>query len=138
MNGMRIRARILVSIIATLVSSFGAACDAQDAVWPGDEPGYVEEGGGVIDKETLRTALRSVQPDFQACYVEAGEAQPGIQGRVVMGLSLDEFGARAVVLESDIDSEEMLSCLSDAMENGPFPVTSTRVEVKVPFIFRTR
>jgi hypothetical protein len=105
-------------------------------------------GGGSLDKEYIRAAIRELVPLVRECYENALRDQPDLGGRLTVEFSIagePEIGG--VVTESRIAGTDagalhagLEECVRETMYGLKLdaPAGGGTVQVRYPFVFRTR
>ena len=90
---------------------------------------------GDIDKNTVKSTVKSNLVKLQTCYDRALLANPGIEGKVLATFKVAIDGtvreAKASGVHPDVES-----CVTDVIKTLRFPTGTTEVAVSYPFTFR--
>ena len=97
---------------------------------------------GSLDKDTIRTGIKSIIPRVEECYTKGLERNPKLGGKVVVKFVIRTKDGRGRIDEGEIDSEndELQSplveqCILNAMADIDFPAPSGGGEVHVSYPF---
>jgi len=94
----------------------------------GSAPPSMKMGSAVVrghlSKEVIRRVIRSRINEIRSCYERALQAEPGLEGRVVVRFVIDASGkvTNATVQESTFDDDVIEKCILAAIERLTFPV----------------
>jgi hypothetical protein len=98
----------------------------------------------VLDRQTIRTAVRSVLGDIKSCYEAALADNPNLEGRSVVRMTIVTKNGAGKVSdaeiqpdEGDLDAPTMQQCILLALSHATFPpsVDGEDVVVSYPFVF---
>lgn len=97
---------------------------------------------GSLDKDTIRTGVKSIIPRVEECYTKGLQRNPKLGGKVVVKFVIRTKDGRGRIDEGEIDSEndELQSplveqCILNAMADIDFPAPSGGGEVHVSYPF---
>lgn len=100
---------------------------------------------GTLDKDAIRTAVRSVLGDIKRCYEAALDDNPTLEGRSVVRMTIVTKDGKGKVSdaeiqpnEGDLDAPLMQQCVLQALARADFPpsVDGKDVIVSYPFVFQ--
>ncbi len=93
-------------------------------------------GGGVLDKEAIRTVVRAHIGEIRECYNAGLERNPELGGKIVVGFEIAADGAvkRSEITESTVADAQVGACVAAAVKSWKFPAPQGgSVEVAYPF-----
>lgn len=104
-------------------------------IQPTEEPGS-------LDKDTIRTGIKSIIPRVEECYTKGLERNPKLAGKMVVKFVIRTKDGRGRIDEAEMDPEndELQSplveqCILNAMAEIEFPAPSGGGEVHVSYPF---
>jgi hypothetical protein len=90
---------------------------------------------GDIDKNLVKTTVKSNMAKLRVCYEKALLAYPGIEGKCVCTFKVAIDGsvreAKASGVHPDVEA-----CVAEVVRSFKFPTSTAEVEVQYPFTFR--
>jgi len=93
-----------------------------------------------LNRSGLVGAVREAMPTLQACYDEALEVVPDLEGGLETKLRIEERNGigqvAAVVIESEVDDLPLEGCMLEALEGLQFDPPEGTMFVRFPFEFR--
>lgn len=95
-------------------------------------------GGGVLDKEAIRTVVRAHIGEIRECYNEGLAKDPELAGKLVVGFEIAADGAvgRSEITKSTLADAQVEACVAAAVKAWKFPAPQGgAVEVAYPFAF---
>jgi len=95
-------------------------------------------GGGVLDKEAIRTVVRAHIGEVRECYDAGLQRDPELAGKLVVGFEIAADGAvkRSEISESSLADAQVGACVAAAVRSWTFPAPQGgAVEVAYPFAF---
>jgi hypothetical protein len=105
-------------------------------------PAPIAPEPGSLDKDTIRTGIKSIIPRVEECYTHGLERNPKLAGKIVVKFVIRTKDGRGRIDEGEIDSEndELQSplveqCILTAMAEIDFPAPSGGGEVHVSYPF---
>lgn len=95
--------------------------------------------GGTLDRETIRASIREQQVAVRFCYEQGLSRRPGLEGRVVIQLTVEADGSvtESGVVGSTLGDAAVELCVARALERVRCPSSTGRgpVVVTYPFMF---
>ncbi len=95
-------------------------------------------GGGVLDKDAIRTVVRAHIHEVRDCYNAGLEKDPDLAGKIVVGFEISATGAvqRSEITESTLADAQVGACVAAAVKTWAFPAPKGgAVDVAYPFAF---
>lgn len=93
---------------------------------------------GDISPAVLHSAMKVVLPQLRYCYEKALITDATLRGKVVMKFAVDQDGevSHAVMVSSEIPSDEFQACILDTVLSSQFPAPEGGVvAVQYPLVF---
>ncbi len=96
---------------------------------------------GALTREQIDGVVRSYRWEINECYDSALEDSPGLEGRLLVVISVDGGGrvSEAHIDTSNMDNDGLEGCLIRSIREWrfPYPASPGSVIISYPFIFRT-
>lgn len=97
-----------------------------------------DQASKIVDKDSLRTAIRRHDHEILQCYSVAVKAQPSLAGRLILNLSYTgaEGRVRKAYIDksaSTIDDKSLNECVVDRAMSWRFPPTPEQFDVVVTY-----
>lgn len=100
------------------------------------EPSQVFEG---IDREGVRGVIRTALPAVKDCFADTREAQPNVEGKVVIRFVVDDTGkvTDTIVKSTEAKYPPLENCVMQVIRGQKFPKPDkgSRAQVDYPFVF---
>ena len=82
-------------------------------------------GRGIMDKEMIRTVIRSHLDEVRVCYEKKLVTNPALQGRVMVQFTVGHEGTvvAAVLQTSTVDDADVNACIVEATRRWRYPPT---------------
>lgn len=92
---------------------------------------------GPMDKDIIRRIVRAHINEVRYCYNQGLEQDPALAGRVAVQFKIGAQGKveEATVASSDLDSEEVSSCIAGAVKRWKFPKARDGQSVVITYPF---
>jgi len=132
----------LVTQVPQVENGWDSGADVSEA-YESDSTGEVTSWDA--DHDGILAGVRSVMPEMKVCYEAWAAVQPGLAGRLVLGLTIrhdDQDAdtghvARVDVEDSDLDNALMEGCVAGALEGLRFKgMGAGGIKIRFPFQFR--
>lgn len=123
-------------LLGTAFATVFAAAPVASAGGPGKDKSAKKEGH--LDKDIIRTVVRSHIGDIRSCYNMGLKENDRLAGKVVTQFVIDPEGEinHAEVLETTLDHEEVEECMIGAIAHWKFPKPrgGGNVVITYPFV----
>jgi TonB family protein len=94
---------------------------------------------GHLDREIIQRVIGRHRREIRDCYQRELQVSPDLEGRVVVNFVIDPAGnvADASIGESDLNNDDVESCMTRRVRHWVFPTPTTPgiVRVSYPFVF---
>lgn len=112
-------------ILVIILISFGASSN---------------ETNNTIDREAVKSVIKNNLNLFKNCYEVEYRKNHSLEGKVVIGWSIDQNGlvTKTWVKDTKMNNQNVENCLTDKVKTLNFPKAplGTVAEVQYPFVFQ--
>lgn len=93
----------------------------------------VPEGqGDIADMQNISSTLDDIQPVLNDCYRRSLTKNSKLDGSIGFRVSVGDAGVSVKKAGGSIQDEELVHCLSKAIEKAPYPKVRARLAILVP------
>lgn len=99
--------------------------------------------GSSLDKEMVRRVIKQRQPEYEKCYTQALNWNPGLKGRLLIRFAVDEDGTVSAASEQTAPGDTfpdtvVTGCIVEQFRQLTFPASSASYQVVYPLLFQPK